>query len=131
MNISSLDHFVLTVKNLETSCAFYSRALGMDVVTFQNNRKALKFGSSKINLHEYGHEFDPKANYPTPGSADLCFLTATPIPEVVCHLGEVGVEIIEGPVHRTGAMHKLNSVYVRDPDGNLVEIANEIVTPQD
>ncbi len=128
MQISSLDHFVLTVKSLEATCDFYSRALGMGIDSFQNGRKALKFGQSKINLHEQRHEFEPKAKHPVPGSADLCFLTDTPIREVVRHLGEIGVEIIEGPVQRTGAMRKLNSIYVRDPGGNLVEIANEIVT---
>jgi catechol 2,3-dioxygenase-like lactoylglutathione lyase family enzyme len=128
MKVSSLDHLVLTVKNLEATCTFYSQALGMEIVSFQNDRKSLKFGNSKINLHEHGHEFDPKANYPTPGSADLCFLTDTPIQEVIRHLIEIGVNIIEGPVQRTGAKNKLLSVYVRDPDDNLVEISNEIVT---
>jgi len=124
MRIDRLDHLVLTVKNISTTCDFYSRALGMEVVTFAGNRKALSFGSQKINLHEAGHEVDPKAHRPTPGSADLCFITSVPLKEVVADLGRCGVKIIEGPVRRTGAQGPIESVYLRDPDGNLIEISN-------
>jgi len=124
MRIDRLDHLVLTVKNIPATCDFYSRALGMEVVTFGENRKALAFGSQKINLHEAGHEVDPKAHRPTPGSADLCFITSVPLKEVVADLGRCGVKIIEGPVRRTGAQGPIESVYLRDPDGNLIEISN-------
>ncbi len=123
MRVDRLDHLVLTVKNISATCDFYSRALGMEVVTFGENRKALAFGSQKINLHEAGHEVDPKAHRPTPGSADLCFITPVPLKEVVNHLGRCGAKIIEGPVKRTGSQGPIESVYLRDPDGNLIEIS--------
>ena len=124
MRIDRLDHLVLTVKSIPATCDFYSRALGMEVVTFGDSRKALAFGGQKINLHEAGHEVAPKAHRPTPGSADLCFITSVPLKEVVAHLGRCGVKIIEGPVKRTGARGPIESVYLRDPDGNLIEISN-------
>ncbi len=124
MQIERLDHLVLTVADVEATSAFYSRVMGMDVVTFGSGRKALVFGQQKINLHEYGKEFEPKAILPTKGSADLCFVAATPISEVVQHLHSEQVVIIEGPVERTGAIGKLISVYFRDPDGNLIEVSN-------
>ena len=124
MKIDRLDHLVLTVKNIAATCDFYCRALGMEVVTFGNNRKALTFGSQKINLHEAGHELDPKARRPTPGSADLCFVTREPVARIVEHFNRLGIEIIEGPVKRTGALGPMESVYLRDPDGNLIEISN-------
>ena len=124
MQIERLDHLVLTVADIEATCAFYSRVMGMGVVTFGSRRKALVFGQQKINLHEYGKEFEPKASLPTKGSADLCFVASTPISEVVQHLHTEQVDIIEGPVERTGAIGKLTSVYFRDPDGNLVEVSN-------
>lgn len=126
MRIDAIDHLVLTVKDIEASCSFYSRILGMDVVTFGGDRKALAFGSQKINLHQYRHEFAPKAHHPTPGSADLCFLTATPLQQVMAHLASCNVAIIEGPVQRTGARGPILSVYLRDPDHNLIEIANPL-----
>lgn len=126
MRIDAIDHLVLTVKDIEASCSFYSRILGMDVVTFGGDRKALAFGSQKINLHQYRHEFAPKAHHPTPGSADLCFLTATPLQQVMAHLVSCNVAIIEGPVQRTGARGPILSVYLRDPDHNLIEIANPL-----
>jgi catechol 2,3-dioxygenase-like lactoylglutathione lyase family enzyme len=124
MEIDRLDHLVLTVKNIAATCNFYSRALGMEAVTFGNNRKALTFGCQKINLHEAGHEVEPKARRPTPGSADLCFITREPVARIVGHFNRLGIEIIEGPVKRTGALGPIESVYCRDPDGNLIEISN-------
>ncbi len=124
MKVERLDHLVLTVRNSETTCKFYSTVLGMEVVTFENGRKALVFGSQKINLHEAGKEFEPKAYRPTPGSADLCFITSTPMDEVVPRLRSSRVNIVEGPVNRTGALGRMVSVYFRDPDLNLIEISN-------
>lgn len=124
MLLQSLDHLVLTVRDIEKTCAFYGGILGMEVVTFAGGRTALVFGSQKINLHEHGHEFEPKAFQPTPGSADLCFITATPLAEVVPQLSARGVEILDGPVRRTGAQGSIESIYVRDPDMNLIEISN-------
>ena len=124
MNISLLDHLVLTVKNIDQSCEFYISVLGMKKIVFGEGRVALKFGQQKINLHEYGREFEPKAVKPTPGSADLCFITESKIEDVIQHMESKSVEIIEGPVERTGANTKLLSIYVRDPDENLIEIAN-------
>lgn len=124
MKIDRLDHLVLTVKNIAATCDFYSRALGMEAVTFGNNRKALAFGCQKINLHEAGNEVDPKARRPTPGSADLCFITREPVARIIEHFSRLGIEIIEGPVKRTGALGPIESVYLRDPDGNLIEISN-------
>lgn len=126
MQIHSLDHLVLTVRNIDATIAFYTEALGMQLVTFGAGRKALAFGNQKINLHELGKEFEPKAQQPTAGSADLCFLTSTPLAEVMTHLNSHQVPIIEGPVQRTGARGTILSVYVRDPDLNLIEIANQL-----
>jgi catechol 2,3-dioxygenase-like lactoylglutathione lyase family enzyme len=122
--IVRLDHFVLTVASIEQTCAFYERVLGMDCVTFGNGRKALTFGQQKINLHEVGKEFEPKAHRPSAGSADFCLITNTPLAEVIAHLQRQEVVIEEGPVARTGAIGPIQSVYIRDPDANLVEIAN-------
>lgn len=124
MKISHLDHLVLTVSNIESTCHFYQTVLGFAVITFKGNRKALKFGNQKINLHHQGNEFEPKALQPTPGSADLCFISDTPISEVVAHLNQLNIQIEEGPIERTGAMHPILSVYIRDPDQNLIEISN-------
>jgi len=123
MNIDRLDHLVLTVKSIDETCAFYEKTLGMRVVTFGGNRKALAFGSQKINLHQKGNEFEPKAHNPTPGSADLCFITSVPLKEVVSHLQSCGVDIINGPVKRTGAVGPIISVYFHDPDMNLIEVS--------
>lgn len=123
MNIEAIDHIVLTVKNIDATCAFYARVLGMRITTFGDGRKALSFGTQKINLHLYGQEFEPKAQKPAPGSADLCFVTAMPVSDVIEHLSMSGVEIIEGPVKRTGATGVIMSVYFRDPDGNLIEVS--------
>lgn len=126
MNIEQLDHLVFTVRDIDVTCDFYSRLLGMKVIEFGDNRKALAFGSQKINLHQSGSEFQPHAELPTPGSMDVCFLTATPLDEIMRHLRKHGVDILEGPVARTGATDPILSIYLRDPDGNLIEIANSI-----
>lgn len=126
MQIDSLDHLVLTVADVEASCAFYRRVLGMEVVTFAQGRKALAFGAQKINLHQAGKEFEPKAQRPTPGSADLCFLTSVPLAKVQAHLAACGVTVTEGPVQRTGAQGPILSVYFRDPDLNLIEVSNRL-----
>ena len=129
MKIDRLDHLVLTVKSIPATCDFYSRVLGMKVVSFGNGRMALSFGSQKINLHEAGKEVDPKAHRPTPGSGDLCFITPLPVAELLSHLKQHGVEIIQGPVKRTGALGPIVSVYFRDPDLNLIEVSNYIRVP--
>jgi len=126
MRIDRIDHFVLTVASIQTTCDFYSRVLGMSVVTFGQGRKALLFRHQKINLHEVGKEFEPKANAPTTGSADFCLITDTPIKEVITQLEASGVPVVEGPVTRTGATGAIRSVYLRDPDQNLVEVSNYI-----
>lgn len=125
--LTDFDHLVLTVADLQATIAFYRDALGMSPETFAaggGTRHALMFGRRKINLHEAGREFEPKSMRPTPGSADLCFLSEDPLPEWVDHLAAMGVPVEEGPVARTGATGPLMSIYVRDPDGNLIEIAN-------
>jgi catechol 2,3-dioxygenase-like lactoylglutathione lyase family enzyme len=124
MRVEHLDHLVLTVADVEASCAFYARVLGMRPLTFGEGRRALAFGQQKINLHPAGREYDPKAQRPTPGSADLCFITTTPLAQVQAELAAAGVTVEEGPVQRTGATGPLLSVYFRDPDGNLIEVAN-------
>jgi catechol 2,3-dioxygenase-like lactoylglutathione lyase family enzyme len=124
MRIERLDHLVLTVTNVDATCAFYSNVLGMEVVTFGAGRKALQFGAQKINLHQLGQEIDPKAERPMPGSADLCLITATPLDGVVAELKAHGIFIEEGPAPRTGATGPIRSVYIRDPDRNLIEISN-------
>jgi catechol 2,3-dioxygenase-like lactoylglutathione lyase family enzyme len=123
ISIERLDHLVLTVKDIDVTCDFYSRILGMQVVTFGAGRKALSFGQQKINLHQAGKEFEPKADRPTTGSADLCFITNTPLSDVIEHLRSCGVEIIDGPVKKTGAIGAIESVYFRDPDLNLIEVS--------
>jgi catechol 2,3-dioxygenase-like lactoylglutathione lyase family enzyme len=123
MRVERLEHLVLTARDIAATCDFYSRVCGMAVVTFSGDRKALQFGNQKINLHEVGHEFEPKAEHPVPGSTDLCFITTAPIAQVVAHLKAHAVPVVEGPVQRSGALGEMESVYVRDPDGNLVEIA--------
>lgn len=124
MKISSIDHLVLTVKDIEKICEFYHQVLAMEVITFDKNRKALKFGEQKINLHQIQQELEPKAFKPVPGSVDLCLISSTPIEEVIEHLHDCNVSIILGPVTRTGAKGKIESIYIRDPDQNLLEIAN-------
>jgi catechol 2,3-dioxygenase-like lactoylglutathione lyase family enzyme len=126
VKIRSIDHVVLTVADVQRTLDFYERTLGMRPVAFGEGRRALAFGDQKLNLHQAGKEFEPKARVPTKGSADLCLLTDVPLDEVVAHLSGVGVAIELGPVDKTGARHPLRSIYFRDPDGNLIEVANEI-----
>lgn len=123
MILDRIDHVVFTVRDLDATCAFYRRVLGVDVVTFGDGREARAFGRSKINLHQAGREIDPKAVHPLPGSQDICLVTSTPIPRVVEELRAAGVAIVEGPVSRVGATGPIESVYFRDPDGNLIEVA--------
>jgi catechol 2,3-dioxygenase-like lactoylglutathione lyase family enzyme len=124
VKIDRLDHFVLTVADIDKTCDFYARVLGMDVVSFGAERKALSFGIQKINLHQHHQEFEPKAKQPTPGSADFCLITSVPLDQVIEHLQQCGVAIEDGPVMRTGARGPIQSVYFRDPDANLVEVSN-------
>jgi catechol 2,3-dioxygenase-like lactoylglutathione lyase family enzyme len=126
MRIERLDHLVLTVRDIDVTCAFYSDVLGMSVVTFGAGRKALAFGQQKINLHEAGREFEPKADRPTPGSADLCFIAQGRLDDVIAHLETHGVPVLEGPVQRTGALGPIRSVYFRDPDLNLIEVSTYV-----
>jgi len=124
MEITRLDHFVLTVKDLQHTVAFYTQVLGMKEVRFGEGRIALEYGQQKINLHELGNEFEPKAQNVREGSADLCFITPTPLEDAMTHVREQGVELLEGPVKRTGAQGPILSFYFRDPDGNLIEVSN-------
>ncbi len=123
MRIDRLDHLVLTVADIDATVDFYTRVLGMEAVTFGAGRTALAFGPSKINLHRAGHEFEPKARRPTPGSADLCLIAEGPLERVIEDLAAHGVPIEEGPVERTGATGPIRSVYFRDPDLNLIEVS--------
>ena len=123
--IHHLDHLVLTVADIDATITFYTGALGMEAVTF-GKRRALRFGEQKINLHQAGKEFEPKAAHPTPGSGDLCFITKTPIEDVVSHLKTLHHPIEVGPVERDGAVGIIRSVYLRDPDFNLIEISNYV-----
>ena len=122
--IMRIDHIVITVRDLDKTIEFYTDVLGMQLVTFGANRRALSFGQQKINLHEYGREFEPKAQEPLPGSEDLCFVIEGTIEEIQKHLSIKGIEIVEGPVKRTGALGPITSIYIRDPDGNLIELSN-------
>ncbi len=124
MHIQRLDHLVLTVKEIESTVQFYVSVLGMQKEEFGAGRVALKFGNQKINLHQVGKEFEPKADKPTSGSADLCFITDAPLNEAMEHVRSKGVEILEGPVKRTGAVGPIHSFYFRDPDMNLIEVSN-------
>jgi catechol 2,3-dioxygenase-like lactoylglutathione lyase family enzyme len=124
MKIERIDHFVLTVKDINATCEFYSKVLGMKVVAFNQGRVALKFGNQKLNIHEFGKEIEPKAIAPTPGSADFCLITQDSLSSVIDHLRTCQVEIIEELVNKTGAMGKITSIYIRDPDQNLVEISS-------
>jgi catechol 2,3-dioxygenase-like lactoylglutathione lyase family enzyme len=124
VTIDRIDHLVLTVHDPDRTIDFYVRVLGMEPITFAGGRRALAFGRQKLNLHQAGREFEPKALKPVPGAIDLCFITTTPLEAVITHLGSQGVHVIEGPVAKTGALGPMQSVYFRDPDGNLVEVSN-------
>lgn len=131
MQIHRLDHLVLTVGDIDATCRFYTTALGMERIEFAGGRTALRFGRHKINLHQAGREFEPKAFRPTPGSADLCLLTDLPLSQVMEHLRTQGIQILEGPVRRSGAEGPILSIYLRDPDGNLLEISNSLHSPDE
>jgi catechol 2,3-dioxygenase-like lactoylglutathione lyase family enzyme len=124
MQISRLDHLVLTVADIESSAGFYTRVLGMEEQVFEGGRRAVKFGPSKINLHQAGHEFEPKALRPVPGSADICLIAVEPLGQIIAELASHGVEIEEGAVEQTRAMGPIISVYFHDPDQNLIEVSN-------
>lgn len=124
ITIVDLDHLVLTVRDIGATCAFYADALGAEVVEFGEGRTALHFGRCKINLHQAGAEFSPRAAVPEPGAGDFCVITETPLEHVIAHLVSHGIEIELGPVERQGARGAMMSVYFRDPDGNLVEVAS-------
>src|SRR4051812_18142147 len=124
MKIDRIDHLVLTVADIDATVAFYTKVLGFNVTTFGEGRKALTFGRQKFNLHQRGKEFEPKAKAPTPGAIDICLIASTPLGEVVEELRALGIAIEEGPINRTGAVGPICSVYLRDPDQNLIEIAN-------
>lgn len=124
ITIDRIDHLVLTVNNIEVTCEFYGRVLGMQRVELASGRIALAFGQQKINLHSAGNEYDPTAQRPSPGSADICFIAATPISDAVASLQAEKVEVIEGPGPKSGATGPITSIYFRDPDGNLIEVSN-------
>jgi catechol 2,3-dioxygenase-like lactoylglutathione lyase family enzyme len=124
LKIDRIDHIVLTVHDLERTLDFYARVMGMEPVTFAGGRRALAFGRQKLNLHQSGREFEPKALHPAPGAIDLCFISETPLADVIAKLEAEGVVVIEGPVDKTGALGPMKSVYFRDPDGNLIEVSN-------
>lgn len=130
MKVSGMDHLVLTVADMTVTVRFYQDILGMKAERFSpadgSTRWALKFGTQKINLHQASNRFEPKAQHAIAGSADLCFLSEEPLADWQTHLVEQGVEVIEGPVKRTGAIGAIRSIYLRDPDGNLLEISNQI-----
>ncbi len=126
--IERLDHLVLTVADIDITVAFYARVLGMQRENFGAGRVALRFGEQKINLHRVGRELEPKAARPTPGSGDLCFIVDGPFEAALDHVRAQGVEILEGPVVRTGATGPITSFYFRDPDENLVEVATYAAT---
>ncbi len=124
MKIERFDHLVRTVHDIDRTCDFYTRVLGMKAIAFQEGRTALPFGQQKLNLHAVGKEFEPKARNPTPGSANLCLITEISLDEVIQHMKDCGVEILDSPVKRTGAIGEILSIYLRDPDGNLIEVSN-------
>jgi catechol 2,3-dioxygenase-like lactoylglutathione lyase family enzyme len=124
ISIDRIDHIVLTVFDLDRTIDFYARVLGMEPVTFAGGRRGLAFGRQKLNLHQAGREFEPKALRPAPGAIDICFITLMPLEDVMARLKAAGVAIIEGPVPKTGATGPMMSVYFRDPDGNLIEVSN-------
>ena len=126
MKVKELDHFVLTANDIEDSIQFFTTVLGMELVSFEDGRNSLIFGKQKINLHQAGKEILPHAKHPLPGSADLCFVTDTSMEQILEHLNTCGITILEGPVKRIGATGPLQSIYIQDPDGNLIEISNQL-----
>lgn len=130
--LQQIDHLVLTVANIELSCDWYAKVLGCQIVRFNaangEDRVALQIGDSpqKINLHSAEHPFQPAAQVPQPGSADLCFITSTPLEAAIAHFSHLNIQIVAGPIQRTGTLSPILSVYVRDPDGNLIEVANSL-----
>ncbi|MCL4497190.1 MAG: VOC family protein [Deltaproteobacteria bacterium] len=126
MRINNIDHIVFTVNNIDAACRFYSRVLGMRIIEFGEGRKALSFGETKINLHEKGKELEPKALNPVPGSIDICFITDIPMKDMLAHIDSCGIKVIEGPVKRSGSLGPIESIYLRDPDGNLIEVSNRL-----
>ena len=124
LEMDRLDHLVLTVRDIPRTVDFYTRVLGMRPVTFAGGRRALAFGRQKINLHLAGREFEPRAAQPQPGSADLCFITETPLKDAMDHIASCGVELVLPPSPRTGAVGAMQSIYLRDPDENLIEVSN-------
>jgi catechol 2,3-dioxygenase-like lactoylglutathione lyase family enzyme len=126
MKLKKLDHLVLPVSDIDRIATFYTTHLGMEKRTFGNGRVALHFGDQKINLHPAGWDYEPKATVSIPGSADLCFIVYEPVETLRLVLEDSGVDIIEGPIARTGATGELYSIYFRDPDGNLIELSNNL-----
>ncbi|WP_318479281.1 VOC family protein [Photobacterium leiognathi] len=131
MNINRIDHLVLTVKDIDETVRFYTSVMGMKKIEFGEGRIALAFGQQKINLHQLGNEFEPKAQHVAAGSADLCFIIDTPIQQAIDGLAAKGINILEGPVYRTGALGNILSAYFRDPDGNLIEVSNYVNNSKD
>ena len=123
IKVDCIDHLVLTVQDIEATCSFYHRVLGLEIITFGGGRKALRLGAQKINLHQVGHEIAPHAHAPTPGSADLCLIAHSAMEAILLHLNQCNVALIEGPVPRTGTLGEILSVYFQDPDGNLIEVS--------
>jgi len=123
MKIDRIDHLVLTVNDIESTCTFYANVLGMEIETFARGRKALKFGNQKLNLHQKGKEFEPKADHPTPGAIDICFITTDTIEQLKAELENKNIQT-QGIFERTGATGKIRSIYFRDPDQNLIEVSN-------
>ncbi len=131
LNINRIDHLVLTVKDIDETVRFYTSVMGMEKIEFGQGRIALAFGQQKINLHQLGNEFEPKAQHVGAGSADLCFIIDTPIQQAIDDLAAKGIKILEGPVYRTGALGNIISAYFRDPDGNLIEVSNYVNNSKD
>ncbi len=131
LNINRIDHLVLTVKDIDETVRFYTSVMGMKKIEFGEGRIALAFGQQKINLHQLGNEFEPKAQHVAAGSADLCFIIDTPIQQAIDGLAAKGINILEGPVYRTGALGNILSAYFRDPDGNLIEVSNYVNNSKD
>jgi len=126
MTLEKLDHLVLPVSDIDAIATFYTTYLGMEKRIFGDNRVALHFGDQKINLHPAGWDYEPKARVSIAGSADLCFIVSERVESLQTKLVQLGVDIIEGPVERTGATGRLRSIYIRDPDGNLIELSNRV-----